>query len=308
MKEIDVQRLLEQANEVKVVAFLQEVIDFIREIKPVLENINYSIRENLQKMPTATKKLSKVTEATEYATTEILNLVDGIYNRTGQFKKEFADLFEERRNVISRTIEFLKKVYDDTTSSYSAEAGQMLAAIKEGNINIFAEKLDDATNFFFDNLNAITMALQVQDITAQQIAAVNSLLETVSSRLSSILLKFKTKEIIELLGEEEKSKDNVTMLHRQIAFDPEAVNALMTKEDRQGQVDLLMQKHIDGTLTDADLQDTISTDALFAGNSMKDIPAQSDDVSQDDIDALFAGNAADAGEEISQDDIDALFS
>jgi large-conductance mechanosensitive channel len=75
MKEMDIQSLLKKAEELKalfvlgqrVIPFLEEIFKFFNEIKPLLDDINKSIVDNLQKMPKASKQLSKVTEATELA-------------------------------------------------------------------------------------------------------------------------------------------------------------------------------------------------------------------------------------------------
>ena len=73
MKDKDLSVLLKKTDELRalfvlgqrVLPFLEEIFMFVSEIKPLLDDINHSIEENLKKMPNVSKQLSKVTEATE---------------------------------------------------------------------------------------------------------------------------------------------------------------------------------------------------------------------------------------------------
>jgi chemotaxis regulatin CheY-phosphate phosphatase CheZ len=98
------------------------------------------------------------------------------------------------------------------------------------------------TNSIKDDANSIMMALQVQDITSQQIAAVNHLLETIQGKLTAILSKFQHNGISDIAIEANayQEKTNVTSLHRQVAFDPDAVDALTNRATRQDDVDQLI--------------------------------------------------------------------
>jgi chemotaxis regulatin CheY-phosphate phosphatase CheZ len=261
MEKIDLQGLLNKAEELKVVDFLQEVIVFVREVSPILESMSYSIKESVTKMPSASKKLSQVTEATEMATTEILNVVDGLFVKTGDISTNLNNI-PEKSEYIDKSNEILQSVNEDLTN--------------------------------------IMMSLQVQDITSQQIAAVNHILETIQSKLGTILSRFNTKEIIAVLGDEFAPKDggNISTLHRPIAFDPRALDAITMGKTRQDAVDDMMQKLENGTLKEDDMTEEFSAediDSLFGGDdSIKKVafseeqPADSaDEFSQDDIDAMF---------------------
>ena len=182
------------------------------------------------------------------------------------------------------------------------------------------------------------MALQVQDITSQQIAAVNNLLETLQTKLSSITDRLKNTEFavfsLENATEKHQFDSRTSNLHRTIAFDPDAVDALANTTSRQQDVDDLM-KHMnespeefsrehqsfDSTQAQDDDDEDIDIDALFAANTSNNNNADDDD-EDIDIDALFAANAQsaqmpteehntnqlpDSDEPFSQDDIDALF-
>lgn len=322
MKEADLINLIEKTQDVTAIAFLRDVISFVKEIKPVLENINSSISENVQKMPAATHKLSKVTEATEVATTEILNVVDGLFAKTSQIKKNYQSSLAHFRTQRTSAIDSLRSIRAGVASKLpdSPELHTIDALISnlEQSYAANAEfqelekqhgKLITELN---DDLTAIMMSLQVQDITSQQIAAVNHLLETIQVRLAKILRHFQESELAEIIAPEGFKEDiNISNLHRSIAFDPDALDAINKKESRQDDVDALLEKVSSGTLSDEDMkEDTedMDIDALFAnaGASTQDV-ASSEEISGDDIDALFASAATENQEEVSQDDIDALF-
>lgn len=264
MKEIDLLNIVRATGDENIIPIVEELVNFVIELKPVIESINSSIEENISKMPTATKKLSKVTEATEVATQEIMDVVDGIFKETDSININLknisaaADKSEIEKNVVS-------------------------ANLTLNNIN--------------NNLTSIMMALQVQDITAQQIAAVNHLLNSIQDRLGSIIKGYHSSEFIKFIDTDIKQdgkEDNITMMHRKIAFDPDAINALSSKKSRQADVDEMMQKHANGTITEDDMKEEISEDdidKMFANsseNGENSINGKTDTVSQDDIDALFS--------------------
>ena len=181
---------------------LKDIIAFVKDIKPVLESINQSVNDNINKMPDATDKLNKVTQATENATNEIMNVVDGLFEKTADIQTNLSQI-----NT------------DDAGKTLIAKSDEVCNAITE-----------DATN--------IMMALQVQDITAQQINAVNSLLETIQSRLQGILNQYNLSDISEIIRTDgEVDVQGLEKLHNKVAFDPDAVSAYFDKDTRQTMVD-----------------------------------------------------------------------
>jgi chemotaxis regulatin CheY-phosphate phosphatase CheZ len=309
MRDNDLNMLLQKAEELKalfvlgqrVIPFLEEIFHFIKDTTPLLDDINVSIRENLQKMPKASKQLSKVTEATESATNEIMDTVDGVLYKT---------------RIIATNLKHIEDLQPPADNPISSEYGRLAK-----NSNELLKSIEnDAQN--------IMMALQVQDITSQQIAAVNSVLETVQSKLGSILKNFKESEFASLVDTAQRqtvthdhTKTEVSKLHRTIAFDPDAVEAISSNLDRQSEVDELLRNVESGQIDlsaakqSANLETASADDidALFASTHAPSAGITSDETaSADDIDALFAssntpklGVAAD--EPASADDIDALF-
>jgi chemotaxis regulatin CheY-phosphate phosphatase CheZ len=326
MKDIDITDLLKKAEELRalfilgqrVIPFLEEIFRFVSEIKPLLDEINSSIAENLKKMPNASKQLSKVTQATESATNEIMDIVDGLNSK--------ADLISKNINQIVRN--------ESNKTAYSSKAYDLLLNAIQNNANIddvlpkitgsvdnfrnqnkYSVNTDDVVTTTQDLINSIKedstsimISLQVQDITSQQIAAVNHLLQTVQGRLENILDRFHSSELNDILKPgavvaEKVINDNtnVTMLHREIAFDPDAVDSISFKESRQNEVDELL---LEQAKIQENTKKTISTElnvfsakqdsSNISNNKLVDkkaeIKAGEEDIdqfSQEEIDALF---------------------
>ncbi|MCX8010034.1 MAG: hypothetical protein N3A61_02680, partial [Ignavibacteria bacterium] len=194
------------------------------------------------------------------------------------------------------------------------------------------DKTINETNSILDSINmdssSIMMSLQVQDITSQQLAAVNHLIETVQDKLMKIIEKFEKTSIETLIQKPDfESNTNVSKLHRDIAFDPDAVKTNQEKDGMQSSVDELIKMHKadlnneeppEHTLQDdidrlvaSDLNEIeneeVNFDSLqnkfeseenieFTDNITDQPTEQVEDISMDNLDEPF-----------SQDDIDALF-
>lgn len=304
--------------------YYHEIINFVDEIRKLLENVNNSIDENVKKMPGASKKLFKVTEATEQATTEILDAVDGLMNKVDLAKSKIqslnSTLTKERRiglELINKMTAAIKN--GDDMTPFLAEMEKISQNISENHNaakseDEFVIEVNDLIDSISNESTQIMMSSQVQDITSQQLAAVNFILETIQEKLVKIihLLDTKVERKITAAEEHHNLDTNVTNLHRQIAFDPDAINAIHNKDKRQDIVEEIVEKHKAGTLTEQDLAEELKTDDIFYDKDQ--VPAfsdrahhESDEIDIDDIDALFAAQTPSTSDEVSQDDINALF-
>jgi hypothetical protein len=273
-----------------------------------------------------------VTEATELATNEIMDIVDGLFYKTDLISsnvKRMNEIDSKKRDNSIKLLEIIQKAIEKGSDlrEILPQLSNSIENLKTSKIKEYQEidkHNEDILQSIRDDSSSIMMSLQVQDITSQQIAAVNHLLETIQVKLSSIMKKFQTADVSELVPKESDYDEriNVSQLHRNIAFDPEAVDSLSTKETRQAEVDEYLKEHIEGgDESEDDGSEEASPediDAMFAGGSEESKeetkPAEEDSgtaQTQDDIDALFAngGDESDEGgdEPASQDDIDAMF-
>jgi chemotaxis regulatin CheY-phosphate phosphatase CheZ len=210
----------------KLIPIIQKLGEFMKETAPLLENINNSIAESTSKIPKATNQIQNVSTATEMATTEILDLVDSINDELTNIQKTMVDILGketdkeefllklipllnvEKPNVLIK--EFLNK------NSSSEKLGELLLQV--GKMKIDA--------------NSIALSLQVQDITSQQLAAVNHLIESVQTRLAALIDDFDSAKI--------SDQDLNMNISENVSFDPNA--RYSRSEVPQQEVDLIFSK------------------------------------------------------------------
>lgn len=238
MKNLNMSQLFSKLNDVKVlfqygqkvVPVLQSLVDFMQETVPLLENINHSIADSTAKIPKASDQINNVTNATELATTEILDLVDAISNNLSVIEQKLnvintaeaqkAEVLAKLKAVLSGNTEAVKLLeeYDrlDLTKQHAEEITRMFPKIKDDSYNI-------------------TLSLQVQDITSQQLAAVNHLIESVQDKLASLIQDIDDTQIDDL---EQNSNGSGIQAPAGATFDP---NASYDKNDgRQDMVDAVI--------------------------------------------------------------------
>ena len=174
----------------KIIPIIQSLIDFMKDTVPMLENINSSISDSASKIPKAQNQIHDVTSATEMATIEIMDIVDVISNDISKIEDEISTLIakEERKKEIFTKLRIM--------FGGNAEAVALLEELdKETAIfNQLSQILATVQKTKSDAYN-ITIALQVQDITTQQLAAVNHLITSVQQRLSNLVLEIDETDI-----------------------------------------------------------------------------------------------------------------
>ncbi len=174
----------------KIIPGIQKLVDFIHEMAPMLVHINNSIEESNSKIPKATDHISDVTSATELATTEILDLIDAISASTFELTDILTDVLgkeSESKSIISELSKLLTDNPKATKLLEKLTENLVIEDSKTQITEILGKVQMDATN--------IAIALQVQDITTQQLSAVNHLIISVQKRLSSLMFELTDEEI-----------------------------------------------------------------------------------------------------------------
>lgn len=220
----------------KIVPIIQNLIEFMQEMTPLLENINSSITDSTNQIKRGTVQISDVTNATEMATTEILDLVDEISNSLIEIENDvrvLSEHFSKKNILLEKLLPYLNENKDAL-----AIVDEIRTIETENLFESLATKLAKVN----EDSYKITLSLQVQDITAQQLASVNHLIESVQSRLSSLISEIDQTNIA----------DQVTTLQGKfpagVTFDP---NATYTKtEGRQEQVDSIIKQQKEITSQD----------------------------------------------------------
>ncbi len=212
----------------KLIPIIQSLLDFMSETVPLLENINASISESTTKIPKATNQINNVTSATELATTEILDIIDLISSDIIEIEKQLEEIFkvkEEKRNIIKK----IRKLVENK------EVNRLLDKYEKlDNITNQYNLISELTSKIKNNSYNITLSLQVQDITSQQLAAVNHLISSVQEKLASLILNLEETSVNDI----ESTK---IIVPEGSHFDP---NAHYSKADgRQDMVDSIVSNH-----------------------------------------------------------------
>lgn len=200
MSSINVSEVLDQLEELQHVfelgqqtmPFLEELFHFIEDIEPLLDEINASIRESTHKMPHAKSKLQSVTEATELATTEILDLVDAARLKLKTLSaalEQTTDSIEAVRATDEEVLALLREELPDHQHELLEQVEQIhqkKRTLLQECTSAADDKLE-AVETIREKMSQIMMALQVQDITSQQIAAVNHIIESLRDRMARLI-------------------------------------------------------------------------------------------------------------------------
>ena len=166
----------------KVVPIIQNLTEFMQEIVPLLEQINYSIADSANQMPKASNQINDVTTATELATTEILDLVDEITNGVSEIETSLTNLLEKQKE----RSELFNKLRDLVADNSAAT--NIVNQLEESNsVSEIISGIKEKSSKVSEDSYKITLSLQVQDITSQQLAAVNHLIESVNGRLQTLV-------------------------------------------------------------------------------------------------------------------------
>lgn len=200
MKQLTMSQLFDKLSDLKtlfqfgqkIIPILQNLIDFMQDTIPLLENINNSIAESTSKIPKASNQISNVTSATELATTEILDLVDVISGGLMELEAKYRGYIEQEKDFQEKIAALTEMAADrpDIVEFVKSNLQRNSAELLESSLETFPKLMNDTYS--------ITLALQVQDITSQQLAAVNHLIESVQDNLAKLIDDFEGTQLNEL--------------------------------------------------------------------------------------------------------------
>ncbi|MFZ4619104.1 MAG: protein phosphatase CheZ [Bacteroidota bacterium] len=179
-------------------AGMRQLLDMLRSLMPVLDNIKNAVENSSSKIPKATEQLSTVTQATESATMEILNLLDDIGRRVehvqGKMKEIEADLVKKQESVKNLAGLFGALTPELKAQFPSFDADWNNLTDLSLHVNSIKELTEELTEVHSLSMN-IAMALQVQDITSQQIESVRHQIESVRAQLSFVVGQYEGREV-----------------------------------------------------------------------------------------------------------------
>ncbi len=166
----------------KMIPVIEGFVSFITDFIPFIEQVSGSIQDTRSKIPQASTQIDKVTSATELAMTEVLDKIDEINLQLGEITECVDDIVERRHKVEHYVSELCAELKgnDKATTIFKK-------IINELDVGLTLELMKNKVNKIISDTDQITMSLQVQDITAQQLAAVNHLIISIQQKLGGLL-------------------------------------------------------------------------------------------------------------------------
>jgi chemotaxis regulatin CheY-phosphate phosphatase CheZ len=174
---------------------MKDILQLLRDTIPLLENVRNSIQDSAGRIPKASDQLSKVSEATETATVEILDLVEQM---TDRFNKAELRLKEVKSSILHLREDVRASLSILSTTPYGSLSKEKYEEVIHTVYSYYndplAERILKETETLFtttknDYMN-IAIALQVQDITAQQLVGVAEIINSIQQQLWQALQRF----------------------------------------------------------------------------------------------------------------------
>jgi chemotaxis regulatin CheY-phosphate phosphatase CheZ len=216
---------------------LDEIATFVREISPAIEDLKAVVDVAMVNIPKAAGQLARVTQATEQASTDILNTLDRMVATLdevisavskGPVSTDMGAASVRMAGIVKTLVE--KSGWDEDIVQLAEAWESHLRNLKmSGPANNLERLLKDLQS----DCTEIMMALQVQDITQQHIGAVMGTIDAVAGALLKLTTGFFGSAEIQQLP-------NVLMLHPEPEIEGEAerkkmVESLLSKA-RAGQL------------------------------------------------------------------------
>ena len=219
----------------RIVPFVEDLVRFVHDTAPMLRKASDSLKESSSKMPRAAEHLSNVTEATEIATSEVLDRLDRILQKLTEFDG-FWDSYASFRRSFAASCRRLDQIAESLQDGrmYAAEgalAVSRLVTRLQGKMQELPAPatLRSETQTVRDEAYAIMTALQVQDITAQQLMAAYELIRSVQEKINGLL-----NDLFNVDGERVPKRD--------VAYDANAILSLQNSESRQARADAVFRE------------------------------------------------------------------
>jgi chemotaxis regulatin CheY-phosphate phosphatase CheZ len=202
MNQQEVERILQKAAEVKVfceygqktIPVLDEIAAFLGDISPAIEDLKAVLEVAMANIPKAAGQLGRVTEATEQASTQILNTLDKMVTTldeiitavsAGMVSSDLGVATNKMAGIVKTLVE--KSGWDADIVELAEAWEAHLRSIKMSGPTSNLERL---LKNLQDDCTEIMMALQVTDITQQHIGTVMGTIEAVAEELRKLTTGF----------------------------------------------------------------------------------------------------------------------
>jgi chemotaxis regulatin CheY-phosphate phosphatase CheZ len=202
MNQQEVEKVLQKAAEVKVfceygqrtIPVLDEIAGFLNEISPAIEDLKAVLEVAMVNIPKAAGQLGRVTEATEQASTQILNTLDKMVATLDEvITSVSAGMVASDLGVATNKMAGIVKTLVEK-SGWDADivelAGAWEAHLRSMKMSGPTSNLERLLKNLQDDCTEIMMALQVSDITQQHIGTVMGTIQAVAEELRKLTTGF----------------------------------------------------------------------------------------------------------------------
>ena len=175
--------------------FLIEVLGFIEELAPQMDELVESVDESAETIPKVSSKLDSVSEETEHAAQEMLDRLETV-DRLLTTVSENLEPLTAATDELGRLEQELGDIFDMLDSREDStdrdQVGDRVRAVGErvGTVRTELGSAESTVRTQIEELQeevaGLMMSMQIQDVTAQKIGAVNHLIRTIHSRLGKI--------------------------------------------------------------------------------------------------------------------------
>lgn len=172
---------------------MDKLLSTLRGLVPIVDHIKQTIEASSVSIPSVSTQLSNVTQATETATVTILDNLETLTSSLTNAEETLAKVGEQSQRNQTADEQFGNALNNIVASrAGDAKLADLLALWKqrdEGEMFSHIESIQRCLAGAGETLMQIAMALQVQDITSQQIAGVVHLIEEVRVKLAQTLFQ-----------------------------------------------------------------------------------------------------------------------
>lgn len=173
---------------------MDKLLNTLRGLVPIVDHIKQTIEASSVSIPSVSTQLSSVTRATETATVTILDSLETLTASLTNAEETLAKVGEQSQRNQTADEQFgnaLNKIV--ASRAGDAELADLLVLWKQrdggGETFSYIESIQQCLAGTREMLMQIVMALQVQDITSQQIAGIVHLIEEVRAKLAQTLFQ-----------------------------------------------------------------------------------------------------------------------
>ena len=161
--------------------------NLIQALIPLVTDLDDTMSEIARRMPTASHQLARVTKATEMATHEIINRTDAIL-ASHQSLTEDAGAEETHIIRFQASLSALKRHFEQAGLQEATMLGHLEQLHTAFQTELANRNQQDAhIQETRSHISQIVLSLQVQDITTQQVASVNHVLQAIRDQLLGLL-------------------------------------------------------------------------------------------------------------------------